>query len=90
MLGPPTVRTTEPQWRGTPTNVADLASAHRALHDFGWIRDPERKPANGLLVEQPRSVNTANPRRHERVTPPSRIPGRSVCGYGLTVRRAKL
>jgi hypothetical protein len=49
MLGPPTVRTTEPQWRGGPTNAADLASAHPALHDFGWIRDPERKPADGLL-----------------------------------------
>jgi hypothetical protein len=48
-----------------------------------------RQP-DALLVEQPPAVNTADPPRNESVTRPRCVPRRSVCGYGLTVRRAKL
>jgi hypothetical protein len=75
---------------GTPvSSVLALGEEHgwRSMR-FGWIRDPERA-ADGLLVEQPPAVNAADPRRHVGCHP-SESHAEAFCGYGLTVRRAKL
>jgi hypothetical protein len=79
------VRTTEPQWRGGPTNAADSALAPRPTR-FGWIRDPERQP-DALLVEEPPAVNPADARRHEGVTPPNRVPRRTFSGTARAMPR---
>jgi hypothetical protein len=68
MSGPPTVHTTEPQWRGGPTNAADQRR-HPARRDSDGYETLNAKPDHGLLVEQPPAVDTADPRRHEGVTP---------------------
>jgi hypothetical protein len=42
--------------------------------------DPERSSDEALLVEQPPAVNPADARRHEGLTPPNRVPRRTLTG----------